>query len=61
MADRHDSEILRGFGDGLTDRRTFAILESLLRLITQKRIKSLKIAERYVIPLVLFDNSRTEH
>ena len=29
MADRHDSERLRGFGDGLTDRQTFAILESL--------------------------------
>ena len=32
MADRHDSERLRGFCDGQTDRRTFAILESLSRL-----------------------------
>ena len=36
MADMHDSDRLRGFGnrqtDGLTDRRTFAILESLLKL-----------------------------
>ena len=32
MADRPDSERLRGFCDGLTDRRTFAIVESLSRL-----------------------------
>ena len=40
MADRPDSERLRGFGNGqtdrqmerLTDRWTFAILKSLLRL-----------------------------
>ena len=32
MADRHDSERLRGFGNGQKDRRTFEILESLLRL-----------------------------
>ena len=32
MAVRHDSERLRGFGDGQTDRQTFAILELLLQL-----------------------------
>ena len=32
MADRLDSERLRGFCDRQTDRRTFAILESLSRL-----------------------------
>ena len=32
MVDRSDSERLRGFCDGLMYRRTFAILESLLRL-----------------------------
>ena len=34
-ADRHDSERLRGFGDGQTARQTFAILELLLRLKRQ--------------------------
>ena len=32
LADRHDSERLTGFCNRQTDRRTFAILESLLRL-----------------------------
>ena len=32
MVDRSDSERLRGFCDRQTDGRTFAILESLLRL-----------------------------
>ena len=32
IADRLDSEMLRGFCDRQTDRRTFAIVESLLRL-----------------------------
>ena len=32
MVDRSNSERLRGFCNGLTDRRTFAILESLSRL-----------------------------
>ena len=32
FASRQDSERLRGFCDGRTDRRTFAILESLSRL-----------------------------
>ena len=34
MADRHDSERLRGFGDRQTDGQTFAIVESLPRLKT---------------------------
>ena len=34
MADRLDSERLRGFCDRQTDRRIFAILESLSRLKT---------------------------
>ena len=36
MVDRSDSEWLRGFCDRLTDRRTFAILESLSRLKMDK-------------------------
>ena len=32
MVDRSNSERLRGFGNGQTDRWTFAILESLSRL-----------------------------
>ena len=32
MADRHDSERLRGLTDRRTNRQTFAILESLLQL-----------------------------
>ena len=32
MADKHDSERQRGFGSRLSDGKTFAILELLLRL-----------------------------
>ena len=42
MADRHDSERLRGFGDGLTDEWTFAIVELLLRLKTKKQAENLQ-------------------
>ena len=42
MVNRSNFERLRGFGDGQTDRqtdgRTFAILESLLRLKRKKNI-----------------------
>ena len=38
MAYRHDFERLRGFCDGQTDGRTFAILESLLQLKSDYRI-----------------------
>ena len=39
MVNSSNSERLMGFGDGLTDRRTFTILELLLRLKIEDLLK----------------------
>ena len=45
MVDRSDSERLRGFCDGLMYRRTFAILESLLRLKIYSKCDSISVKQ----------------